>query len=356
MIRTLLFKNKNIFKPRLTTKIALASSILYYIYTDNNVIKLYNNQLFDEQHDDIYNIIFNPVQLTNNNQISVIIPTYNEQKVIENTLKTAINNQYNNDNNTRATKVVDKMQQPYETLKTILHEQFNNDNNNNNIAIKQQQPIIQYILADGGSTDNTIHIAKSIKPDIHIYQSNKRLTRAATLNNAIRKYTNNNDILLICHSDTLLPYNWPTTIQHSLNIYNTIAGCFEFNINNSSEIPLSDWLIYNTNIRARYLHLPYGDQTLYLRRSTFDLLHGYKSYYRVMEDIDIIQRLRKYGNIAVANDYIITDNRRYKTLGVVTNTIINQLCVICYILNIPNKWIYKLYKYTYNIAEAVSNK
>jgi uncharacterized protein len=69
------------------------------------------------------------------------------------------------------------------------------------------------------------------------------------------------------------------------------------------------------NWRAGRLQWPYGDQAVFLRADRFRTLGGFAEM-AIMEDVDLIRRLRRQGRIAVAPVAVITFSRRWKNGGV----------------------------------------
>lgn len=62
-----------------------------------------------------------------------------------------------------------------------------------------------------------------------------------------------------------------------------------------------------------------------------------------MEDFELIQRLKKRGKIAIASAKVTTSSRRWKKLGVVKTTLINQLIILGYYLGVPSEKLARLY-------------
>ncbi len=83
------------------------------------------------------------------------------------------------------------------------------------------------------------------------------------------------------------------------------------------------------NCRSRWLKLPYGDQALCLRRETFARLGGFPDQ-EIMEDFDLVRRLKKIGRLALLPAAATTSDRRWRRLGLVRTTLINQAVVVGY--------------------------
>ena len=78
------------------------------------------------------------------------------------------------------------------------------------------------------------------------------------------------------------------------------------------------------NLRAEKLHLPYGDQAIFVPARRFKELGGYKEI-PLLEDVDLVRRLRRFGRLAVIPVPVLTSSRRWEKLGVWKTTWINQI-------------------------------
>ena len=111
----------------------------------------------------------------------------------------------------------------------------------------------------------------------------------------------------------------------------TAAGAFQFRI--AGDFPGKRWVEWTTNWRSRHCQLPYGDQALFLRRSSFEELGGYADL-PIMEDYELVRRLRRRGRVVTADKAAITSGRRWQKLGFLRTTLINRLVVAGYRLGV----------------------
>ena len=226
--------------------------------------------------------------------ISVIIPVFNEESIIENTLK-----------------------------------QFLKWSN------------LEVIVVDGGSKDKTIEVVNKISlanKQIKLIISNK-LGRANQMNYGSAIATGN--ILLFLHADTVLPTNYQQTIQNILEKKEIIIGAFKLKIDGKKKsLRLIETMV---NLRSRLLSLPYGDQAFFITKDNFNRLGGFTDL-PIMEDFDFIQRSKRYGKIAISNSMVVTSARRWQKIGVIKTTIINQLIIIGYLLKISPHKLRKFYR------------
>ena len=69
----------------------------------------------------------------------------------------------------------------------------------------------------------------------------------------------------------------------------------------------------------RLFGLPYGDQALFVRREVFAELGGYSDL-PIMEDVDLVRRLRARGRLFRASERAVTSARRWEEDGWVKRT------------------------------------
>lgn len=212
-------------------------------------------------------------------QISIIIPVLNEAKTIE---------------------------------KTLLNVQYESN--------------VEIIVIDGGSVDDTVAIAKNYTTNVI---SSPLPGRANQMNTGAKVATA--EILLFLHADTLLPFNYTSIIDQVLNKKNIIAGAFNLKID--GEMRSLRFIEKMVKWRSHFFSLPYGDQAIFLRKSTFDEIGGFPNL-PIMEDFELIRKLKQKGKIAIAPASVLTSSRRWEKLGVVKTTLINQIIIIGYFLGI----------------------
>jgi len=185
------------------------------------------------------------------------------------------------------------------------------------------------IVVDGGSTDATQAVAEQTGA---IWASTIK-GRGAQLNHGAS--IANGSILLFLHADTRLPNGWEWMVRRALEDQETLAGAFHFKTDLT--FPGHKLLEYLTNFRSIYLKLPYGDQGLFLKQSTFQRLEGFPEI-PIMEDYAFIQKLRSIGRVITLPEAAIASARRWNDHGLLNVTCINALMVIGYRVGIaPGK-------------------
>ena len=215
--------------------------------------------------------------------ISVIIPTYNEERALPKTLQ----------------------------------------------ALFAQLGSFETILVDGGSTDRTLAIATSCgfadltgdcgsstdasRDTLH----ERRFTlyapkgRASQMN-AGAKHANG-EWLLFLHADTILPDSAVKRLNDMETDQSIQAGGFMHQFSGD------DWRLkfisFLDNFRCTRSRIIYGDQALFVRRALFEQLGGFPDQ-PILEDVAFCERLIKVANPLLLYPPVITDARKFIKMGI----------------------------------------
>ncbi|MBD1924814.1 TIGR04283 family arsenosugar biosynthesis glycosyltransferase [Trichocoleus sp. FACHB-90] len=204
-----------------------------------------------------------------------------------------------------------------------------------NLASFEKATNVEVIVVDGGSQDETVAIAKSLGMQV----LSAAAGRDRQMNAGAKVATG--DILLFLHADTRLPVGFDAMVRQALAQRGTIAGAFELKIDaRMRSLRLVEKMV---NWRSRFLHLPYGDQAIFLKASVFHEIGGFP-HLPIMEDFEFILRLRRLGNITLVPASVLTSARRWQKLGVLKTTLINQIVIIGYFLGFSPSQLAKFYR------------
>jgi hypothetical protein len=88
--------------------------------------------------------------------------------------------------------------------------------------------------------------------------------------------------------------------------------------------------------------MPYGDQGFFLRAQTFREVGGFPQM-PIMEDYEIVRRLRRRGRIVTVSAPARTSVRRWRRLGPLTTTLINQVVIAGYHLGVSPERLARYY-------------
>lgn len=202
------------------------------------------------------------------------------------------------------------------------------------LACIQNASDVEVIAVDGESGDSTAELAKSW--GAKVISSPPR--RARQMNAGAKEAKG--EIFLFLHADTHLPEGFDGHIRRIMDQPNIAAGAFRLCLD--GEFPGIRFIERAINFRAKYLHLPYGDQAIFLRAKMFFKINGFQDI-PIMEDFELIRRLRRRGRIVLAPASVTTSNRRWKSLGIWRTTLINQTAFVAYCLGISPTHIARWY-------------
>jgi len=171
--------------------------------------------------------------------------------------------------------------------------------------------ILEAIIVDGGSTDQTISIAEAFCAEA----SNARIItapvgRARQMNEGAK--AGRGDILLFLHADTRLPTKAILMIEAALTDPAVVGGRFDVTFDSSSVwgTMISTFM----NRRSRLSGIATGDQALFVRRRIFEQLGGFADI-PLMEDIEFSRRLKRTGQMAALHQTVTTSFRRWEQQG-----------------------------------------
>ena len=205
--------------------------------------------------------------------VSIIIPTYNEEKALPKTLQ----------------------------------------------ALFAQSGSFETILVDGGSTDRTSTILDDFefRPGSLLTPHSSRLAltapkgRASQMN-AGAKHANG-EWLLFLHADTILPDGAIQRLNDMETDQSIQAGGFMHRFSGD------DWRLklisFLDNFRCTRSRIIYGDQALFVRRTLFEQLGGFPNR-PILEDVAFCERLIKVTNPLLLFPPVITDARKFIKMGI----------------------------------------
>ena len=193
---------------------------------------------------------------------------------------------------------------------------------------------IERIVIDGGSSDATVEKAKSWGATVlSTGRGRARQMNAGAL--AAR-----GEILLFLHADTILANGFDNHIRLLLIRPRVSAGAFSFRLDDCRSAGLR-LIQLATNWRSRYFHIPYGDQAIFVRARLFQKIGGFPDL-PIMEDYELVRRLKKRGKILTSPLPAVTSARRWRVLGIWRTTILNWTLVGAYLLGMSPLRLYKI--------------
>ncbi len=220
-------------------------------------------------------------------KVSIIVPTLNEELVLENTLT----------------------------------------------HIQQLSPH-ELIVSDGGSNDYTYRIADRFSHRVITGSAGRALQMNAGANEAT------GDLLLFLHADSRIePESYRKMLEYMKNP-KWIGGAFTLCIESGKwSLKLIALL---ANIRSKYFGVAYGDQGFFVRKEVFKDMNGF-SPIPICEDLDFYYRLRKKGSVILLKEKAHTSPRRWINEGIFFTTVRNFIIAVLFGLGFPPHILTKWY-------------
>lgn len=164
----------------------------------------------------------------------------------------------------------------------------------------------EFIVVDGGSRDKTMLEAE--KTGARVLKSPQK-GRAGQMNFGAKQAKG--DVLYFLHSDTCPPSTFIDDISRELN-RGSQCGCFRLQFD-SEHRALS---FYSWFTRLDIDFFRFGDQSLFVKRDLFQKIGGFDEDLIVMEDQEIVSRLKKRAQFTIIPKPVTTSARKYEKIGV----------------------------------------
>lgn len=182
-------------------------------------------------------------------------------------------------------------------------------------------PAVETIVADGGSQDRTLDIARQYGATI----VQARRGRGTQCNDGAAQASG--DILLFLYADALLPHQAFSLINEFFADEEVRIGTFRL------QFDMQHWLLdpapFVTSLDSVYTK--FGDQCIIIRRSLFDEVGGFPDW-PFFEDVRLFERVRFKTCIYSLPAPIISSARKYRQKGVLANHLSNIWLIMQYLL------------------------
>lgn len=192
----------------------------------------------------------------------------------------------------------------------------------------------EVIVADGGSTDRTLHIADSAGAEIVKAGAGRGAQLRAGAERARFPW------LLFLNPDTALDATWERDASHHMERVDggrrrASAAAFRLALDDEGLAARTRETL--ASVRSRLLKLPHGDQGLLIPRRLYDEVGGFGAL-PFMEDLDLARRLGR-GRLVALNARAVSSGERARRDGSVLRSVRNQACLGLFLLGIPVRTI-----------------
>jgi len=194
--------------------------------------------------------------------------------------------------------------------------------------------LVEVLVVDANSTDLTAEIAQ--RAGATVLHSPKP-GRAAQMNYGAQHATG--DILYFVHADVGIHPDYVPTIVRAVGQGHE-AGCYRFRFDSSH--PLLRINSYGTRFPG--LMSRGGDQTLFVIRPLFQRLGGFDERFVIMEDFEIIIRIRRMASFLIIPQNVLVSARKYETNGWLRVQLANLTAFSLFFLNVSPVRIARTYK------------
>jgi rSAM/selenodomain-associated transferase 2 len=216
---------------------------------------------------------------------------------------------------------------------TVIIPVYNEERLINKILEDLPLKEVEVIVVDGGSTDRTVERAREYP--VKIISSRK--SRAAQMNAGAMEASGG--VLLFLHADCVLGKECFKKIKKIIDD-GYIGGCFSQKIDSGK-------MIYRVieasgNIRAKLFSIFYGDQAIFVKKDIFRKIGGFKNV-ELFEDVLLSERMKREGKVTVLKERVLTSPRRWDKQGIVRTTLVYWFFSIMFFTGIAPQRFKKLY-------------
>ncbi|MGA7305025.1 MAG: TIGR04283 family arsenosugar biosynthesis glycosyltransferase, partial [Rhodothermales bacterium] len=188
------------------------------------------------------------------------------------------------------------------------------------------------VVCDGGSTDETIDIARCRARIVSTSSG-----RAHQMNTGAHNATG--EILVFLHADTALPDGGLESIREAFKSPRVAGGCFRLCFD--EENVLLRFYSWGTSV-IKWSRLVFGDRTIFVRRSVFEQVGGFPDQ-PLFEDMEFFRAVRKTGPVAYLSPGVVTSSRRFSQHGYFRQQLRNLGLWLLYLLGVPAGRLQRFY-------------
>lgn len=194
--------------------------------------------------------------------------------------------------------------------------------------------LVDVLVVDAQSPDGTADLAR--QAGATVLQAPKP-GRATQMN--VGAAHARGHVLYFVHADVRINPDFATDITQAVD-EGYEAGCYRFRFD--SPHPLLRFNSYGTRFSG--LMSRGGDQTLFITRALFNQLGGFNEQYVIMEDFDMIVRIRQQADFTIIPKDVIVSARKYATNSWLRVQLANLTAFSLFFLKVSPPKIARTYK------------
>lgn len=192
---------------------------------------------------------------------------------------------------------------------------------------------VELLVVDANSPDATAEVARQAGGRVLVLNQKGR---AAQLNAGAAAAQGH--ILYFLHADTYPPANFLPAIRQALAT-GAGSGCFRLRFDHPHWFLRANAWFTRFDVDA----FRFGDQSLFTRREVFLQAGGFREELLLLEDQEIVTRLRRHGAFRVLPQAVVTSARKYLENGVFRLQSIFAFLCLLYRLRVPQPWLVRVY-------------
>ena len=203
-------------------------------------------------------------------------------------------------------------------------------------ALRRHAPTgtVEVLVIDANSPDGTAEAAR--RAGATVLQA-PQPGRAAQMNFGASQASG--DVLYFVHADVGIHPDYVATIGAAV-AQGHEAGCYRFRFDSSH--PLLRINSYGTRFPG--LMSRGGDQTLFITRALFQRLGGFDERFVIMEDFDIIVRIRRVASFLIVPQDVLVSARKYEANSWLRVQLANLTAFSLFFLRVSPGRIARTYK------------
>jgi rSAM/selenodomain-associated transferase 2 len=192
----------------------------------------------------------------------------------------------------------------------------------------------EILVVDGGSTDGTV--AEAERAGARLLRS-PRKGRAAQMNAGARAAKG--EVVYFLHADTFPPRFFCRDIRQAIG-QDFFCGAYRLTFDYPHWfLRLNAWFT-----RFNLSFFRFGDQSLFVKKDLFERVEGFREDLVLLEDQEIIYRLRQASKFKIFRRSVVTSARKYLENGVFRTQMVFYLIYLFYQLGFSQQRLVSIYR------------